>query len=165
MGRGTQSSEGLRKGALPSWGELILFFSLFLQTRISEMSLFTEIRHIFTEKLVEKQPKKIEITENSVVHLHNSSPLNAVFHRNLADPCQNLKGKRTKKMRLHNNSVVHLHNSFPSVREKQKWEGRSGGMGRLSSFSSASLCILTALPATHTHCTAPTSPPFFCSVK
>lgn len=80
-------------------------------------------------------------------------------------PVKKLKGKRTKKqnkMRLHKNSVVHLQNSFPSDREKQKWEGRSGGMGRLSPFSSASLClILTALLATHTHtcCTAPTSFP------
>lgn len=84
------------------------------------MSLFTEIRHIFTEKLVEKRPKKMEITKNSVVHLPNSSHLNAAFHRNLADPCQETEGKEDKKMRLHKNSVVHLQNSFPSVREKQK---------------------------------------------
>jgi len=78
-------------------------------------------------------------------------------------PVKKLRGKRTKKKnetRLHKNSVVHLQNSFPSDREKQKWEGRSGGMGRLSPFFSASLCyILTALLVTHTCCTAPTSLP------
>ncbi len=151
MGRGTQSSEGLRKGALPSWGELILFFLSFFKLESLKCLFLQKSGHIFTEKLVEKQPKKIEITENSVVHLHNSSPLNAVFHRNLADPCQNLKGKRTKKMRLHNNSVVHLHNSFPSVREKQKWEGRSGGMeGSLHSPLHPSVFSQLSLQHTHT---------------
>ncbi len=71
------------------------------------MSLFTEIRHIFAEKLVEERPK-IENTKNSVVHLHNSSPLNADFHRNLADPCQETERKEDKNMTLHKNSVVPL---------------------------------------------------------